>query len=232
MLTLAEPTRTETAFREAARAHTSLLAAPEKRLLIWVARRLPAWVNSDHLTALGFLGMFLVGASFAYARWNRAGLLLAILALGLNWFGDSLDGTLARVRQCQRPKYGFYVDHVVDCFGATLVLAGLALSGVMSPAVAACVLVAYLLLSIEIYLATYTLGTFHMSFGKFGPTELRILLAIGNLRVFFNPTAHLFGREFLLFDVGGAISAAVLLAITIHSVILHARRLSRMESSN
>ena len=229
MLTLAEPTKSNTAFRDAVRAHTSLLAAPEKRCLIRIAQRLPAWVNSDHLTALGFLGMFLVGASFACARWNRAGLLLAILSLGINWFGDSLDGTLARVRRCQRPKYGFYVDHVVDCFGATLVLAGLAVSGVMSPAVAAAVLVAYLLLSIEIYLATYTLGTFHMSFGKFGPTELRILLAIGNLRVFFNPTAHLFGREFLLFDVGGAISAVVLIALTVRSAIHHARELARME---
>src|SRR5512142_1395963 len=112
-------------FKAADREHTSLLAAAEKRCLIWIALRLPAGVNSDHLTALGFLGMFLVGASFAYTRWNRAGLLLAILSLGINWFGDSLDGTLARVRHCQRPKYGFYVDHVVDCFGATLVLAGL-----------------------------------------------------------------------------------------------------------
>lgn len=232
MLTRAETTKSETAFCEAARAHTSLLAAAEKRCLIWIALRLPAGVNSDHLTALGFLGMFLVGASFAYTRWNRAGLLLAILSLGINWFGDSLDGTLARVRHCQRPKYGFYVDHVVDCFGATLVLAGLALSGVMNPAVAAAVLVTYLLLSIEIYLATYTLGTFHMSFWKFGPTELRILLAIGNLRVFFNPTAHVFRGEYLLFDVGGAISAAVLLTITIVSVIRHTRELSRMESAN
>ncbi len=230
MLVLVQTIHSETAFREATRAHTSLLAAPEKRCLIWIAQRLPAWVNSDHLTALGFVGMMLVGASYTYARWNRAGLILAIISLGINWFGDSLDGTLARVRQCQRPKYGFYLDHVMDCFGATCVLAGLSLSGLMHPAVAAGVLVAYLLLSIEIYLATYTLGTFHMSFWKFGPTELRILLAVGNLRVFLNPTAHLFGREFQLFDVGGAVGIAGLLAVTVVSVIRHARELNRMEA--
>ena len=229
MVAIAEATKRDNAFREAARAHTSLLAAVEKKCLVWIALRLPAWLNCDHLTALGFLGMFMVGASYAYARWNRWGLLLAILSLGINWFGDSLDGTLARVRQCQRPKYGFYVDHVVDCFGATCVLAGLALSGLMNPAIAAGSLVAYLLLSIEIYLATYTLGTFHMSFWKFGPTELRILLAIGNLRVFFNPTAHLLGGQYLLFDVGGAIGIVGLIAVTMISVVRHARELSRLE---
>lgn len=230
MLTLAEATHDQTAFHEAARAHSSLLAAAEKRCLIWIARRLPLGVNSDHLTALGFLGMIMVGASYALARWNRAGLLLAILSLGINWFGDSLDGTLARVRQCQRPKYGFYVDHMVDCLGAACVLGGFALSGLMSPSIAAGVLVAYLLLSIEIYLSTYTLGTFHMSFWKFGPTELRILLAIGSLRVFFNPAAHLFGREFLLFDLGGAVGIAGLLAVTAVSVLRHSRELGRMEA--
>jgi archaetidylinositol phosphate synthase len=229
MLTVAEPAKSNPAFREAARDHASLLAAVEKKCLVWIALRLPAWVNSDHLTALGFLSMFMVGASYAYARWNRAGLLLAILSLGINWFGDSLDGTLARVRQCQRPKYGFYVDHVVDCFGATLVLGGLALSGLMNPAIAAGSLVAYLLLSIEIYLATYTLGTFHMSFWKFGPTELRILLAIGNLRVFFSPTAHVFGGEYSLFDLGGAIGIVALVVVTVISVIRHARKLSKGE---
>lgn len=231
MSTVAEQIPNAARFRQARRAHTSLLAAPEKRLLIWIARRLPRWVNSDHLTALGAFGMLMVGASFAYARWNPAGMLLAVFWLAVNWFGDSLDGTLARVRDCQRPKYGFYVDHVVDCFGALFVLGGLALSGLMHPAIAAGLLVAYLLLSIEIYLATYTLGTFHMSFWKFGPTELRILLAAGCLRVFWNPTAHLFGASFLLFDVGGAISIAGLLVVTLISVFRHARALARLEAN-
>jgi archaetidylinositol phosphate synthase len=232
MPTVIEETPAALQFREAKRAHASLLAASEKRCLIWIARRLPAWVNSDHLTALGAFGMLMVGASFALARWHPAGMLLAIIWLAVNWFGDSLDGTVARVRDCQRPKYGFYVDHVVDSFGALFVLGGLALSGVMHPAIAAGLLVAYLLLSIEIYLATYTLGTFHLSFWKFGPTELRILLAIGNLRVFFNPTAQLFGSSYLLFDVGGAGSIAGLLVVCAISVFRHARALSRLEPAN
>jgi phosphatidylglycerophosphate synthase len=219
----------EMSFRDADRAHSSLTAAAEKKCLVWLAARMPAWVNSDHLTALGFFGMVMVGASYALAGWNRAALLVGILSLAVNWFGDSLDGTLARVRQHQRPKYGFYVDHVVDTFGAAAVMGGLALSGVMSPAVAAGILVAYFMLAIEIYLAAYSVGTFHLSFWKFGPTELRILLAIGNVRVFLSPTAHLFGAEFLLFDIGGVIGIAGLLATMIVSTVRHTRMLYQME---
>ena len=109
-----------TQFKTADRAHTSLLAAAEKRTLIWIANRLPGWVNSDHLTALGFVSLILAGASYWYARSNSLALLLVIPFLALNWFGDSLDGTLARVRNRQRPRYGFYVDHVIDCLGATM----------------------------------------------------------------------------------------------------------------
>lgn len=220
------------AFRHAERAHTSLLAPAEKKCLIWIANRLPAWVTSDHLTALGLLAMLMVGASYWLARVNRAGLLLAILWLAVNWFGDSLDGTLARVRNQQRPKFGFYVDHMVDCFGALFVLGGLALSGTMSPAIATGLLVAYLLLSIEIYLATYTVGTFHLSFWKFGPTELRILLAMGNLRVFLSPTAHLFGASYLLFNLGGAVAIAGISVAALVSVIRHTRVLYRLEPMN
>src|SRR5687768_4203546 len=126
------------------RVHQSFLAAGEKRLLIRIAGRLPRWINSDHLTLLALLAMALAGAGFAYARVNTAGLWLVIAALALNWFGDSLDGTLARVRRVERPRYGFYVDHVLDIVGITMLMAGLALSGFMAPVVAASVLVAYL----------------------------------------------------------------------------------------
>ena len=229
MPTTAAKCANESQFRDADRAHSSLTATVEKKCLVWLAGRMPAWMNSDHLTALGFFGMVMVGASYALAGWNRAALLLGILCLAVNWFGDSLDGTLARVRRHQRPKYGFYVDHVVDTFGAAAVLGGLAVSGVMSPAVAAGILVAYFMLAIEIYLAAYSVGTFHLSFWKFGPTELRILLAIGNVRVFLNPTAHLFGAEYLLFDVGGVIGIGGLLATMMVSTMRHARMLYGME---
>ena len=229
MATLLDTVKEASQFRDATREHRSVLAAAEKRLLIRTAKRLPRWVNSDHLTALGAFAMLMVGTSYWMARFNRAGLIAAIFWLAVNWFGDSLDGTLARVRNQQRPRYGFYVDHMLDSFGALFVLGGLALSQLMNPAVAAGILVAYLLLSIEIYLATYTVGKFHLSFWKFGPTELRIVMAIGCLRVYHHATADLFGKRFLLFDVGGVIAIAGIAVTTIVSVIRHTRALYRLE---
>ncbi|HEY3839097.1 MAG TPA: CDP-alcohol phosphatidyltransferase family protein, partial [Bryobacteraceae bacterium] len=190
-------------FRPAERSHRSLLAGAEKRLLLWLAARMPAWINSDHLTALGFVSLFGVGAAYWYARYNRAGLVLATLFFILNWFGDSLDGTLARVRNRQRPRYGFYLDHVLDACGSICIFAGLALSGYMSERVAVGLLVAYFLLSIEVYLATYTVGKFHLSFAAFSPTELRLLLIAGNIALWNQPWAILGGHRYLLFDVGG-----------------------------
>src|SRR2546422_7542289 len=124
-------------FQQAERAQLSILSKLEKRCLVWMAERMPTRVNSDHLTVLGATGMFLAGLCYWYARWNRLGLLLVILFLAVNWFGDSLDGTLARVRNRQRPRYGFYVDHVIDTFGALFLTSGLAFSGYMSTAIAA-----------------------------------------------------------------------------------------------
>src|ERR1035437_14828 len=131
---------------EAERIHQSILSAIEKKTLIWLAKRMPAWVNSDHLTALGFLSLAAVGLSYWYSRHSQIGLALAIVFFVLNWFGDSLDGTLARVRNRQRPRYGFYLDYVLDSFGSVFVFAGLALSGYMSERIAVGLLVAYLLL--------------------------------------------------------------------------------------
>jgi archaetidylinositol phosphate synthase len=156
-------------------------------------------------------------------------LLLAVAWLGVNWFGDSLDGTLARVRNHQRPRYGFYVDHVVDCFGVLFVLAGLGLSGYMSPMVALGVLIAYFMLSIEIYLATYCLTVFRLSFWGVGPTELRLLLAIGTCVLLAHPRAEIGGRSYRLFDVGG-VTAIVCIGITmVVSVARNARALYRAE---
>src|SRR5947209_5530253 len=151
-------------FKQADRSHTSLLADAEKRTLIRVAQRLPRHVNSDHLTVLGFVALVAAGACYWFAHWHSMWLLAVIPCLALNWFGDSLDGTVARVRNQQRPRYGFYVDHILDAIGTVFLLSGLAFSGYMSSAVGYGFLVIYLLLSIEIYLATYTVGTFHLSY--------------------------------------------------------------------
>ena len=214
-------------FRSAPRDQSSLLAPLEKRCLLWLARHTPASINPDHLTALGLAALAGAGLSYWLARYHPAGLVLAIACLALNWLGDSLDGTLARARNRQRPRYGFYVDHIVDAFGTLFLLAGLAASGYMSPAIAAGLTIAYFLLSIEVYLATYTLGTFHLSFWKFSPTELRILLAIGNLALFWRP--RVLGGQFLLFDVGGAIGIAGMAAMLIVAVARHTARLYREE---
>ena len=221
---------TNAAFRQAERSHTSFLAAAEKRALIRTAGRLPAWVNSDHLTVLGFVALVAAGGCYAASRWYAPALLWVIPCLALNWFGDSLDGTLARVRNQQRPRYGFYVDHILDAIGTFFLLMGLAISGYITPAVAGAFLIAYLLLSIEVYLATYTVGTFHLSYWSFGPTELRILLIIGNLFALRQPWAVIAGRSFLLFDIGFVIGTFALGLILIQAVVKHTRQLYREET--
>src|SRR6202166_5037014 len=193
-------------FKDAFRLQESFTAAAERKALVWLAARLPARINSDHLTLLGFIAMFLAGASYAFARTSRAGLILATLFLAVNWFGDSLDGTLARLRNRQRPRYGFYVDHMIDTFGGFFLMGGLAASGFIDWRIALGMFVAFLMLSVQVYLATYTVGTFQLSFAKFGPTEVRILLALGNVALWFHPDARIFGSSFRIFDMGGIIA--------------------------
>ena len=175
---------------------------------------MPAWVRPDYLTLLGFAAMLAAGLLYAFAKWWPPSLLIVNLLLAVNWFGDSLDGTLARARNKQRPRYGFYVDHIVDAFGILFLINGLALSGYMTWVVALALLVTYFMLSIDVYLATYTIGTFKLSFYKFSPTELRVLLAIGNIWAFAHPTANVLGVFYLFFDVC-AVSAIALMAVTI-----------------
>jgi archaetidylinositol phosphate synthase len=217
-------------FRHATRIQESVTAGPEKKALLWLAARIPASINSDHLTLLGFAAMFLTGCSYAAARWNHWGLLAAIFFLAINWFGDSLDGTLARFRNRQRPRYGFYVDHIIDSFGAVFLMGGLGVSGYVDRRIAAAMLVSFLLLSIETYLASYTLGIFRLSFAKFGPTELRILLAIGNVVLFFHPHARVPGLPYRMLDFGGAIAAIGMAIMAIVAAIAHTRQLYREES--
>jgi archaetidylinositol phosphate synthase len=213
----------------AIRIQESFLAPLERRVLIWLARRMPPWVTPDKLTLLGLSSLAAAGALYAAsARWSVA-LLVVNVFVALNWFGDSLDGTLARVRNKQRPRYGFYVDHAVDALGAMFVLTGLAASGFVSERLAVGMLVAFLLVSVESYLATYSLGRFRLSHWKFGPTELRLLLAIGNVYAYFKPNVVLFGNEFRLFDVGFACGIVGLAAVLVRSLVRNTRDLYRSE---
>jgi archaetidylinositol phosphate synthase len=196
---------------------------------VWLAARTPRSIDPDHLTVLGMAAQIGAGACYALAFRYRGALLGVIACLAFNWLGDSLDGTLARVRQRQRPRYGFYVDHMVDSFGALALMSGLAFSGYMQPWIAIGLLIAFLMLSIQSYLATHALGEFRISFWRFGPTELRILLAIGNLALFWKPVVRLFGGRYRLFDVGGAIGLAGMGVILIVFTLENTIRLYREE---
>jgi len=211
------------------REHHSILATTERKMLIFVAQRLPRWIHSDHLTALALAAMGMAGAAFVIARWDPRALWFVVIALLLNWFGDSLDGTVARVRRVERPRYGFYVDHVLDIAGTTLLLGGLACSPFMTPVVALGVLVAYLLVAGEVFLATAVRGVFKMSVGGIDPTELRIILAAGTLALFRSPVVSIGPFTLPLFDIGGAIAAAGLAAVFVISAHRNATALAVAE---
>ena len=212
------------------REHRSFLAGIEKRALIAIAGRLPRVIHSDHLTALALLAMAMAGAAYALARWDVRFLWVVVVALALNWFGDSLDGTLARVRKVERPRYGFYVDHVLDIVGATMLFGGLAASGFMTPLIALGLLIAYLLVAGEAFLATSVRGVFRMSFSGVGPTELRILLAAGTIALFGDPHVNLgeLGR-WRLFDFSGLIAIAGMTVALMVNVVRNATVLAREE---
>lgn len=231
MATLASATQTQRLTRcpEMRRFQESWVASGERRLMVWLAERMPERIGPDHMTVVGFVAQVGAGACYALASWNRYWLLGVIACLALNWLGDSLDGTLARVRQRLRPRYGFYLDHMVDSFGALALMGGLALSGYMHPWIAMGLLIAFLMLSIQSYLATYTLGEFRLSFWKFGPTELRILLAVGNLALFWKPRVHFIGGPYRLFDMGGAMGLAGMTLMVVFFTAQNAMRLYREE---
>ena len=209
------------------RVNHGVFAAPERRLLIWIAQRLPRWVHSDLLTGLGLAAMAVTAAGFALARWDSRALLLVVVGLALNWFGDSLDGTLARVRRLERPRYGYYVDHALDLAGTAILVGGLAISGFMSPLIALSFLSAYLMVMGEVFLATAVGREFRMSFARVGPTELRILLAVGAMTLFRDPHVSIGdGLRLPLFDVGGLVATAGLLSVFTANVVRNARALA------
>lgn len=212
------------------RRHHSVLAGVERRLLIAIARRLPTTITSDLLSIVGLASLVVAGAAFAaFAITPRSGWVV-VTALAANWFGDSLDGTVARVRRQQRPRYGFYVDHVIDLAGTTALMAGLSASGLMHPTIALLVLIGFLLASAESYLSTISEGVFRISFLGVGPTELRILLAIGALRVMSSPWADLgsMGKH-RVFDVGGGIAAVGLGGAFVWSAVRQVKALYEAE---
>lgn len=216
-------------FKNAARVNTSWLAPLEKPALLWLAERMPSRVGPDHLSVLGLLAMLGAGVGYWLSQGNPLWLHFVNLMLFANWFGDSLDGTLARARNRQRPRYGFYVDHMIDTFGALFLLGGLALSGRMNITLALLTLTVYLMLAINSYLAAYTIGTFSISVGKISPTELRLLLMVGNLTLFTHPYPKILGHKFPLFDIGGVVAICLMFLLLVLMTAQNTARLYRAE---
>lgn len=217
-------------FQPATREQQALTAGLERRMLQWLAVRTPSFIGSDHLTLLGLLAQCAAGLCYAASGAHRLALLGACVGIVLNWLGDSLDGTLARLRHLERPRYGFYVDHMVDVLGAVAMMAGLALSGLVHPQVATAMLIAFLVLSAESYLATYALGRFEMAHAWLGPTEIRLLLLAGNLALLRTPFATILGHKFLLFDLGGILATVSMALMALGTAGRHTRQLFLAEA--
>jgi archaetidylinositol phosphate synthase len=200
-----------------------LLAAPEARVLEWMARRLPAWVKPDHLTALGVAAALAIGAAYVLSNGDRAWLWAASGLLVVHWLGDSLDGTLARVRKSERPRYGYYLDHLVDAFATAAIGIGLGLSPYMLLAVGLAIVVAYLILSINTYLETHAFGVFTLGYGRFGPTEARLILVAMNTLL----AVGLIGNGLL--DLLGIGLAAAMIAALIGRAGRNLKQLAELE---
>lgn len=222
------------------RINNTFIGRYEKQALIWMAERMPAWVTPDMLTAVGLFASVLIFASYALTYFNKNYLWLACLGFVINWFGDSLDGTLARVRKIERPRYGFYIDHIIDVVSEVLVFVGLGLSPYLRFDLSLLALIAYLLASIYVYLTTYVAGIFRISYGQLGPTEMRLIAIVTSIVVFFagNPSVHIPAVGILanlpaglntitLFDLVIAIITLVIIGLFIASTITTGMQLSR-----
>jgi phosphatidylglycerophosphate synthase len=200
-----------------------LLAVPEARVLEAIAKRLPAWVKPDHLTALGVLAALGIAAAYVLSNGDETWLWAASALLVVHWLGDSLDGTLARFRKAERPRYGYYLDHLVDAFATAAIGIGLGLSPHMLLAVGLAIVVVYLILSINTYLETHAFGVFSLGYGRLGPTEARLLL------IAVNTLLALGVLEFGLLDVLGIGLAGAMIVALVTRAVRNLRRLAELE---
>lgn len=211
------------------RIQENFLAKSERRLLNWICARLPMWVTPDKLTGFGVLGAFVIFLGYALSEWSLHTMWWCIVGYAMQWFGDSLDGSLARWRKIERPKYGYFIDHSVDGFVILLIMSGMGLSPYVRMDAAAFATIGYLLLSIHAYLAARVLGEFKLSYLSFGPTELRFLLIGLTLAMMvLGPDAGRVGKM-SGFDFFIAAAAVVLNVLFIWQTLITARRLDLME---
>ncbi len=208
-----------------------LLAEPEKRVLRWIAARLPRWVMPDHLTILGVVAAVGIAAAYALSNGSSAWLWAASALLVAHWLGDSLDGTLARVRGIERPRYGYYLDHLVDAVATACIGIGLGLSPYMLLATGLAIVVAYLVLSINTYLETQALGTFGLGYGRIGPTEIRLLLVAINTAIALGlaPQAQILGIGLGPLDLAGAAVIALMVVALVVRSARNLRTLAQLE---
>lgn len=212
------------------RIQTSILNSAEKKALVWLAERQPAWVTSDFLSYLGVAGALMFAVFCFLANANVQYLWLAAFGLVVNWYGDSLDGTLARVRKTQRPVYGFFIDHSLDALTTCIICAGVGLSPFMRFDIALVILAGYLCMSIYTYLSTIVMSEFRLTYGKLGPTEVRLIIIAVSILYIFNPWKNVhfdfIGQAWTVFDVIGCVVAAILFLIYICSMVSDLRKLA------
>ncbi|MFC2053701.1 CDP-alcohol phosphatidyltransferase family protein [Chloroflexota bacterium] len=213
------------------RVNDILLGPLERPALQWLAAHMPDWVYPDLLTIIGTLGAVIIFLSYWLTNIDKGFLWLASLGLVINWFGDSLDGTLARYRKIQRPKYGFFIDHTVDALNEVLIILGLGISPFIRFEIACLALIGYLLMSVLVYVRTCVKGEFVISYGGFGPTELRAILILANTFLFFgsNPTIMIGSLTLTVLDIFGALIALALFVVFIVSTINQARAISKID---
>ena len=219
--------------KDAVRIQNSILSKAEKRVLIWIAKRLPRWISSDHLSWLGLFGAFIAGGGYFLSNWGKEFLWISSFGFFVNWYGDSLDGTLARVRNKQRPVYGFFLDHNIDGLTGLIICIGAGVSPFISFSVAMLILAGYYLLTIFTHINTYLKGEFKISYGGFGPTELRIVIVLINtLFIYLStdyPPVTLFGISIKIFDLIAIFVALVLFALYFYYFFTEKRKFEKTD---
>lgn len=217
--------------KEHQRTSDFLLGGFERAVLPQLARALPAWVVPDHLTGLGLLASTGIAVAYMFSNQNAAWLWVASAALVVQWFGDSLDGTLARTRKIERPRYGYYLDHLTDAYSTLAIGLGLGLSPYMLLAVGLAIVTSYLILSINVYLETYVFGEFSFSYGRLGPTEVRVILMALNTFAFFAGPRYFSvrGIRCTVLDVVGAIIAVAMLLMLLGRARGNLKKLAALE---
>lgn len=220
--------------KQSQRIQTSFLNGVEKKALVWLAERLPQWVTSDMLTLAGVLGAFLTGLGFALTHYGIGWLWLSSAGLVINWYGDSLDGTLARVRNRQRPLYGYYLDHTVDCINEAFMFVGAGLSPLVDFNLALAVFILYLCLTVNVSINAHLKSEFRLTYAKLGPTEFRLIIIVVNTLLILFPgllgfSLVLGGHAFSTLDLVAMVLIAILTVIYLVTIVADARHYAAID---